>query len=325
MKKLASLLYCEGLKHYNTSKDAMIKFLDAFQDKITGVLSCFDRLILRGHLPVSSAEGMEAFLLRQGLLFKDLKHFLPRHADRLKQHAQATADRRGRPFVYLSGRTRKEDMARSIAERDGVDSGLVCIFSALEPCRSFALRYGEGRPRLRAADRKCLFLYYYFIDREFGLMHVRLQTWFPLQIQIYVNGHEWLARKLDQHGIAYRKVDNAFSWIEDVKRAQRFADRMASKNWVRILDAFAKRVNPLLGDLLDGFRYYWVTEQAEYSTDIMWEQSGLHGVVTQPCPPRTPLAAGPSARTRSTGRPRVGIASAASPPRSPRPSRCCCP
>ena len=47
-----------------------------------------------------------------------------------------------------------------------------------------------------SARRKCLFLYYYFMGRDFGLIHVKLQTWFPLQIQVYVNGHEWLARKL---------------------------------------------------------------------------------------------------------------------------------
>jgi hypothetical protein len=38
------------------------------------------------------------------------------------------------------------------------------------------------------------------MDREFGLIHVGLQTWCPLQLQVYVNGHEWLARKLAQHG-----------------------------------------------------------------------------------------------------------------------------
>jgi hypothetical protein len=27
------------------------------------------------------------------------------------------------------------------------------------------------------------------MDREFGLIHVKLQTWFPLPIQVNVNGH----------------------------------------------------------------------------------------------------------------------------------------
>ncbi len=43
------------------------------------------------------------------------------------------------------------------------------------------------------------------MDRDFGVIHVRVQTWFPLQRQVYVNGHEWLARKLAQHGVRYTK------------------------------------------------------------------------------------------------------------------------
>src|SRR3989454_740470 len=76
-------------------------------------------------------------------------------------------------------------------------------------------------------------LYYYFMDRDFGLIHVKLQTWFPLQIQVYVNGHEWLARKLKENGIRYTKQENAFLWIEDMARAQAFSDRFASLEWPR--------------------------------------------------------------------------------------------
>ena len=37
-------------------------------------------------------------------------------------------------------------------------------------------------------------------------MHVRLQTWFPFQIQIYINGREWLAKQLDCKGIGYQRL-----------------------------------------------------------------------------------------------------------------------
>src|SRR5262249_46214002 len=51
------------------------------------------------------------------------------------------------------------------------------------------LRWREGSAVIQWARRKCLILYYYFMDREFGLIHVRVQTWFPLPLQVYVNGH----------------------------------------------------------------------------------------------------------------------------------------
>jgi hypothetical protein len=88
--------------------------------------------------------------------------------------------------------------------------------------------------------------------------------------QIYVNGHEWLARTMDHHGIKYRKLDNAFLWIGDPQRAQRFSNRFAKNNWLRILDVFAKRFNPLLKDLFKSMGYYWIVEQAEFATDVMF-------------------------------------------------------
>ena len=35
------------------------------------------------------------------------------------------------------------DAARKIAERDGTEEGLVCIFSVLEPCRTYNSIYGR--------------------------------------------------------------------------------------------------------------------------------------------------------------------------------------
>jgi hypothetical protein len=101
-------------------------------------------------------------------------------------------------------------------------------------------------------------------------MHVRLQTWFPFTIQVYINGHEYLARKMDQHGLRYQQSENAFLWLEDPKRAQRFADGLPKNDWPRILGRFAHAVNPLLRDLLKGFDYYWVVDQSELATDIMF-------------------------------------------------------
>jgi hypothetical protein len=248
----------------------MTDFVARHQDKILGTLTCFDRLIFRGHLPLRYSQAVEDFLYRKGILFKDLKAFLVQQADRLKEHAQTMAERAGRPYRYLQGPIDKQKLARAIADSDGIEEGLVCVFSLLEPCRTFRMVYGEGRPRIVSALRKCLSLYFYLIDKQFGFMHVRVQTWFPFTIQVYMNGHEYLARKLDAAGLRYHQVENAFSWLENPKRAQRFADGLANKNWPRILSRFARLVNPLLPDVLERCSYYWVTQQSELATDIMF-------------------------------------------------------
>jgi hypothetical protein len=253
----------------------MKEFIEKHKDRIHGVLSCFDRMLFRGYLPIMNGWPMAQFFNSSGLRFRELKPFLLQNAARVKWHALMIAEQKKRPYVYLHEKVRKEDMAKEIAERDHIEEGLICILSVMEPCRTFSFRSEKGRPFVASARRKCLFLYFYFNHRDFGLMHVRLQTWFPLQIQIYVNGHEWLARKLERNGIRYTKWDNAFVWIEDMDRAQKFADRFCSLNWPRLLNGYAKKVNPLMADLLKSMSYYWVTAQSEYSTDILFKNTSL--------------------------------------------------
>jgi hypothetical protein len=113
------------------------------------------------------------------------------------------------------------------------------------------------------------------MDPDFGLIHVKLHTWLPLTCQVYVNGHSWLERQLQKRGIGYQDVDNALLAIDDCSAAQRLADRFLRRKWPCWLNRWARLVNPLLADVLrypDGqpMPYYWVTDQAEYATDVMF-------------------------------------------------------
>jgi hypothetical protein len=230
-------------------------------------------MLFRGYLPIQSGWMMAEFLKQNQISFRSLKGFLIRSADRINQYAKALAAKQGRPFQYLTTYTRKEDLARKMAEKEGIQRGLICVYSAVELCRTFSFRFEKGRPMVRPTSRKCLFIYFYFMDQKFGLIHVKLQTWFPMQIQVYVNGHDWLERKLTANGISFTKHDNVFLRVDDWKRAQKLADQFTGLNWPRILERYAHYVNPLLKDLLRGYQHYWVTSQSEYSTDIIFKSS----------------------------------------------------
>lgn len=249
----------------------MKSFLEKHAAKISGVISCFDRMLFRGYLPIMSGYSMAQFLCQEKILYKDLKSFLLSNAAVLKDHAIDMARQAERPYNYLaSSGVRKEERARAIAKQDGIEEGLVCIFSQLEPCNTFSFRYEKGQAFVKPARRKCLHIYYYFMDREFGLIHVMVQTWFPMRMQVFVNGHHWLANKMTEQGIGYMQYDNTFLWIEDIERAQRFADRLASINWPRLLNRYARLINPHMGKLLGRMEYYWVTAQCEWATDVMF-------------------------------------------------------
>ena len=84
----------------------------------------------------------------------------------------------GRPYRHLSRTERMEDKARELARQDGITDGLVCAYGAMETCRTFRVRYSDNGPKVRSDQRVCLVIYFYWMDREIGLMHVKLQTGF---------------------------------------------------------------------------------------------------------------------------------------------------
>ena len=129
----------------------MQEFIRKHEARIHGVLSCFDRMLFRGYLPIMSGWSMAQFLNGLDVDGGSLKPFLLDNAQRVKEHAIAMAKKYERPFQYLASHIRKEDTARKLAERDGIDQGLVCIFSVLEPCRTFSFRFQKGRPFVQSA------------------------------------------------------------------------------------------------------------------------------------------------------------------------------
>jgi hypothetical protein len=101
--------------------------------------------------------------------------------------------------------------------------------------------------------------YFYYLDPEFGFMHVRLESWFPFETQIYINGHEWLAQQLDQRGMTDQRHDNKLTRPADLKKAEELGEKFARRKWPRVLNAFARRVNPHLATIRHaGFKgSYW--------------------------------------------------------------------
>lgn len=259
----------------------MKAFIKKFAASIVATLGCFDRVILKGHLPFGGDDHLNGFVdyvlkIRR----KDFIPMLEKLSHKLVDHAKALAKAAGRPYEYHQGKFRKEAYIQNIIRRDAIDEGLVAVLCCQETCRTVKLRYGEGRPRLQFAYRPQRVLYYYSIDPQFGLMYVRIQTWFPYTIQVYVNGHDWLACQLRKKRIGFVQRDNCFTQLDSAERAQQLADQFCRLPWVRQLGKWARQYNPVLREpWLKDSSYYWTIQQAEYATDVLFEsRSKLAGL-----------------------------------------------
>ena len=255
----------------------MKEFLTRFQSMIKGHLSCCDRLILQGRLPVLSyAEGATRYLSARGIKIFDFVSWAKPLTDSIKQHAEAVAQQAGLEIDYVRKKNfRKEDKIERIVRQRGTHSGLVWVFSALEPCTTYAPKYSPARKRayLSAKDKKCLHYYFYFIDEVFGLCYLRVPTWCPFRLQFYCNLHQWLARQLEAAGISYRLLDNAFVDISDWDKAQQICDSFDVQQLHERLRHWVQLYCPSqLRDIDES--YNWTLDTVEYATDVVfhWQQ-----------------------------------------------------
>jgi hypothetical protein len=255
----------------------MERFVKRHENRIVGSITGFDRMLFRGNISsICHIGGMDRFLSSQRVLYKDFRTFALKISSQVKAHAEEVAKRESRPIMYLpSSKQSKEETARAIMKRDNITEGLICVLTCIEPCQSFEIRKDGAKKLiyLVSAERKCLHIYFYFIDRECGFMHIRLQTWLPLSIQVCINGREWLACEMTRKGIKFTRDKNCFPWIEDIEKAQQLMDNLTNRKWKKFLDALARRTNPWLnpkGELVLK-PYYWTMRASEYATDIMFK------------------------------------------------------
>jgi len=248
---------------------------ERYAERIAGVLSCYDRLVITGTLPtVCYAEGMTRYLNARGIRIFDYPDFAKALRERVRETAAALAAEAGVEIEHVGKpHVRKEDIVARVLAQRGEAPGLVHVISAMEACDAYKPWHDKQTHKtfIRPDSGKCLHYYFYFMDAKLGLIYLRVPTWAPFRLQFYCNGHNWLARKLADNGIGYTMADNAFVRIDDWPRAQAMADSLSPEQLHRALDRYATRCCPVAK--VFGQDYHWSLMQVEYATDLAFRST----------------------------------------------------
>jgi hypothetical protein len=247
-------------------------FLQQYNSQIAFTLECFDRVILKGYLrQLSYPAGVRQFVdytLR--IKRKDFMPWAKAQSRRIDDHAKALAQNLNRPYIFLRGKQRKETVAGGILRTHAITEGLVCVLGCLEHCPSFRLIQAKGRPDFVPARPPALVFYFYYLDPTLGLIHIRVPTLFPWPIQIAVNGHDYLAQQMIRAKMGFEQHDNAFVQIDHPQKAQALAEGFLDALTPTRLRQLALKVLPPLDQVLTPMAHYWVIDQAECSTDLVF-------------------------------------------------------
>ena len=255
----------------------MDTLLHRFSDKIKGVIEGFDRIVFKGMLkPLSYAAGMQMYLGSRGILNKNYTTWVQdRTAIIIKDAEEKSVRKCGLEVQYLmSSNTRKEDMVRNQQAKHGTQSGLIGSWACVESCNTFKAVFDKkaGYPQIKADQSRCKHIYFYYDHEDYGFMSVRLQTWAPYEIQIALNGREWLRRLLDKSGVRYLISKNKFLDIEDYDCAQKLLDSQLDVQWIHMLNSFLPDVFPSMQSITgETMSYTWTLWQSEWAKDYIYK------------------------------------------------------
>jgi hypothetical protein len=259
----------------------MADLVARYSELVDGVITCWDRVVIAGTIEeLSHKNGLYSYFRRHELPIEHLERHFDDLNKQIRARAELLASEAGLEIDYIRRQDfRKDERIKEILAVRGTQPGLVHVFAVIEGCKAYGVRRrrSDGGEFVYTKAGKCLHYYYYFIDPVFGLCYFRIPTYAPFRVQFYFNGHNWLASKLREAGVAFTLADNAFVSIDNLAQAQALATSLSPEALHGYLDRLANRCIPFLNRFRSPYR--WSVWQIELATDLIFRSSeDLHPI-----------------------------------------------
>jgi hypothetical protein len=229
-------------------------------------LECLDRVYLNGYVPNLQVGGQVVTFLTQHLgnpipspaLFTKI-------GERFRAAVARFAADNAIPVVRFDKDARKAEVMRPYldAAQAAGRSRVVAVGVAQEFQRVFTGTRrkpdGPGAPQFTftKADRRVSVYYFYVWDDEFGPAFIKVCSYFPYPMKVWVNGHEWAKQQARRLGIGFTELANGFATCDDPDRLQQLCDRLGSATIQALFERWLARLPLPLGEADRAAGYWW--------------------------------------------------------------------
>jgi hypothetical protein len=259
----------------------MNRFQLHHQDSIRFGYSCFDRIILNGMIPAfqhAECGGTIRWFLRTQRQAEPVNHayfakISREYHDRVSLYSQNSGVAIVEPDKDPRGRDlRREQLVEPYFQNLGERHGVAVILKAREPER-VAWHFAKGN-RIGVEQHYVKLYYFYLNDPQCGRMFVRICPYFPFNIRVWMNGHNWLACQLQRENIPFVKRDNLFVECAKPERLQELSDAFAPEDIQRPVEAWLAKFLPFFSESERqlGYRHQLFMAQMEYCHNLLFHK-----------------------------------------------------
>lgn len=249
-------------------------FIEHHRQVIRLDYSCFDRILLNAIIQVLQNPACVVGFLkekRQASLLTPA-YFRTISTD-YHLFVQGLAEQQHLEIVQPPKEVRREEWVEPFYQNLRDQNGIAVILKSRENAR-VAVSFPRQGNHVELCNRFVWQYYFYLQDQDFGRMFLRICPYFPFNVRICLNGHEWLARRLRREGIGFEQCGNAFRTCADPARLQGLANQFSAADIEAGAHRWLAQLVPFFTDgerRRQGFGYRLFVSQVEYCTNLVFD------------------------------------------------------
>jgi hypothetical protein len=264
------------------SRSVPVTVNDVLDGHVQLDLDCLDRLYLHGYLAQLQVGGQVIQFLRHRGYPVPSPACLQQIGDAFRRRVASFAEANQIPVVTLKAADRNiEVMQPYLDTAAGTGrSQVAAIGVAQEMQRVLIARQRRTDPgkcpqfSFDKKDRRVTVYYFYLWDAGFGPAFIKICTYCPWPMKVWVNGHEWAKQQARKIGFAFTELSNGFASAEDPAMLQRICDALQPGTINVFFQRWLARLPLPLGTADQQAGYWWELSmaQVEVSRTIVFTQ-----------------------------------------------------
>ena len=234
-------------------------------------LDCLDRLYLHGYLGQLQVGGQVVQFLRHRGYPVPSPACLQQIGDEFRRRVASFAEANHIPVVPLKAADRNIEVMRPYLDRAAATgrSQVAAVAVAQEPQRVFISRKRDTDPAkppqfsFDKKDRRVTVYYFYLWDAGFGPAFIKVCTYCPWPVKVWVNGHEWAKQQARKLGLGFTELSNGFAACDDPALLQRICDSLQPGTIEVFFQRWLHRLPLPLGPADRQAGYWWECSMAQ--------------------------------------------------------------
>jgi hypothetical protein len=255
---------------------------DVLDGQVQLDLDCLDRLYLHGYLAQLQVGGQVIQFLQHRGYPVPSPACLQQIGEAFRRRVASFAGANHIPVVPLKAADRNIEVRRPYLEAAAATgrSQVAAIGVAQEVQRVFISRQRPTDPgkcpqfSFDKKDRRVTVYYFYLWDAAFGPAFIKMCTYCPWPMKIWVNGHEWAKQQCRKAGLGFTELSSGFGSCDDPAVLQKICDALQPGTIGVFFQRWLSRLPVPLGAADQQAGYWWELSmaQVEVSRTLVFTQ-----------------------------------------------------